>query len=162
MIIFLSIYAISILAFFIHFFLLDCNARTQAKIVEIFLLYQIVFSLGVTSLMAFFAFTIMPKYIADYTGWPACPFEQQLANVNLAFGVLGILAIWQRGGFWTATILGFSIWILADGIHHIFNIIKDHNYTLGNVGVPLWTDIIIPIILLILLKIHLTLKKNES
>jgi hypothetical protein len=161
MILFVSIYAISLIAFIIHLLMLKPQDRTWAKIVEILLLYQIVFSLGVTSIVAFLAFTIDPKYIADYTGWPASPFEQQLANVNLAFASLGILSIWLRGNFWTATILGFSIWILGDGIHHIFNSIEEGNYTLGNIGVPLWTDILVPAVLLILLKLYLDTLHHE-
>lgn len=160
MIVMLSIYVIGIAAFLIHVYRLDAPARTFGKVIELLLLYQIVFSLGLTSVLAFFGLTFMADYIAEYTGWPACPFEQQLANVNLAFGVLGILSIWLRGHFWTATILGFSIWILGDGIHHLYKWLQTGNNTWGNVGVPLYTDIAIPIILLVLLAIYLKTKKE--
>src|SRR4051812_4747794 len=121
MALFLSIYALSVVAFLIHFFTLQRKEKTFHKIVELLLLYQIVFSLGLTSLLAFIAFTWMGDYIAVLTGWPACPFEQQMGNVNLAFGILGLLSIWFRGFFWLATVLGFSIWILGDGIHHLYH-----------------------------------------
>lgn len=152
---FLSIYPLGILACLFHIWKLTPIERNKAKIVELLLLYQIVFSLGLTSLLAFIGLTIMPDYIAAYTGWPACPFEQQLANVNLAFGILGILAIWLRGGFWIATVLGFSIWIVGDGLHHLYEFMVLHNDNAGNIGVPLYTDFAIPILLLILLGWHI-------
>lgn len=154
MIFFISIYLIGILAFAIHYWLLPPLARTREKLIELLLLYQIVFSIGITSLVAFFGLTFMGPYIADYTGWPASPFEQQLANVNLGYAVLGLLAIWFRKGFWAATVIGFSVWILSDGIHHLYHYLIHHNAAAGNIGVPLWTDFIVPIFLLILLKFY--------
>ena len=54
MFLFLSIYVIGIIGFLIHTWLLPSRLRTAAKVNEIFLLYQLVFSLGLTSLVAFF------------------------------------------------------------------------------------------------------------
>jgi len=159
---FLSIYPLSLVAFFIHWKKVPSKERTKTRCIELLLLYQIVFSLGITSLVAFLGLTFMADYIASYTGWPACPFEQQLANVNLAFGVLGIMSIWWRGGFWVATILGFSIWILGDGVHHLYEYFVLHNVTEGNTGVPLYTDFIVPIVLLILLSMHLAQKPKSE
>ena len=104
--------------------------------------------------MAFFGLTFMADYIAALTEWPACPFEQQLANVNLAFASLGLLSIAYRGLFWAATIIGFSIWIISDGLQHLYKALNEQNLSSGNIGVPLWTDLIVPIILLILLKLY--------
>lgn len=154
MILFLSIYPLGILLFFAHFFLLKKQERTSEKFIELLLLYQIVFSLGLTSLAAFLGLTFLDEFIAQYTNWPSCPFQQQLANVNLAFFVLGILSIWYRGYFWAATIIGFSVWILSDGIQHLYHAWRYRNFSPGNIGVPLYTDFIIPIFLLILLYIY--------
>lgn len=147
---FLSIYAVGLISFFIHLFKLAPAERTYANVLELFLLYQIVFSLGITSLVAFIGLTFMDVYVAQITDWPVSPFEQQMANVNLGFGVLGIMSIWYRGYFWLATVVGFSVWILSDGIQHIYYYLVKHNATEGNIGVPLYTDIIVPIVLLIL------------
>lgn len=155
MFIFISILAFSIIGFFIHLYF-DTQKRTKSRIIELLFLYQLVFSVGLTSVLAFIGLSLMPKYIADYTGWPSSPFEQQLANVNLAFGTLGILCIWCRGNFWTATALGFSIWIFSDGIAHFMDMEINRNYAEGNIGIPLWTDIIVPVVLIILLVLHLT------
>lgn len=154
MILFLSLYVIGVLGSLLNIFVLPPEQRTKPKIIEILLLYQIVFSLGLTSLMAFFGFTFMADYIAQLTDWPACPFEQQLGNVNLAFGVLGLMSIAYRGYFWTATVIGFSVWILSDGLQHLYKAMMENNLSAGNVGVPLWTDFIVPVVLLILLALY--------
>lgn len=151
---FLSMYALSILGFIVHLYLIPAKTRTYKRTIELLLLYQLVFSVGMTSLLAFIGLTFMPDYVAQYSGWPVCPFQQELGNVNLAFGILGIMCIWFRDHFWTATVLGFSIWILADGIHHIYDIIAHHNYAPGSVGVSLITDLVVPVVLLLLLAIY--------
>lgn len=151
MFVMIIIYIIGIIAFFIHYFSLKKGERTKEKTLELFLLYQLVFSLGITSFIAFIGLTFMPKLVAEHMQWPMCPFQQELANVNFAYGVLGLMCIWQRGNFWTATIIGFSIWIFGDGIHHIIDALETGNTGPGNLGVILYTDLIVPIILLILL-----------
>lgn len=151
----LVLYALGLIAFAIHVRALPSRARTGSRIVELLLLYQIVFSLGLTSLLAFFGLTFWADTAANMLGWPASPFEQELANVNLAFGILGIMSIWLRGSFWIATIVGFSIWIFGDGIHHILEAVLHGNYTDGNIGLPLYTDLIVPAVLCVLLVLYL-------
>lgn len=159
---FLSIYVLGVLGFIIHVFYTPIQERTRERIIELLLLYQIVFSLGLTSIMAFFGLTFLDKYVAELTHWPSCPFEQQLANVNLGFGVLGILSIWFRKFFWMATIIGFSVWIISDGIQHLYHAIFKGNLSEGNIGVPLYTDFIIPLILLFLLFLYMRDNKNKK
>jgi hypothetical protein len=151
---FLSMYLWSIVAFFVHFYSLNKEDRTRDKVIELLLLYQLIFSLGMTCLLAFIGLTVMPEYIATYSGWPSCPFQQELGNVNLAFGVLGVLCYWYRGNFWTATIIGFSVWILGDGFHHIVEYFKHGNANPGNIGINLITDLSVPPILIILLALY--------
>lgn len=148
---FLSIYPLGLLAFLLHVAALPSASRSASHLLELLLAYQIFFNIGLTSLVSFFGLTFMAQYIADYTGWTVSPFEQQLANVNLAFAVLGILSIWFRQGFWLATIVGFSIWILGDAIHHLYHYIVYKNSLPGNIGAPFWTDVIIPLWMLCLL-----------
>lgn len=155
---YLSIYVVGLIGFFIHLYKTPKEERTSERVVELLLLYQIVFSLGITSFFAFIGLTFMPLYVADYLTWAACPFEQELANVNLAFAVLGIMSIWYRELFWVATVIGFSIWIIADGFQHLWRSIT-LNEGGGNTGMPLYTDFIVPIVLLILLFFYVRDKK---
>lgn len=155
MFIFLVIYALGFIAFFIHLFKLPNEERTNFKIIELMLLYQLVFFVGITSFIAFIGLTFFPDVVSQHLSWPMCPFAQELANVNLAYGVLGILSIWYRGYFWAAIVIGFSIWILGDAIHHFYDAIVNNNWSEGNVGLLVYTDIFVPILLCITLYFYL-------
>lgn len=148
--VFLILYAAGFLGFAISALKLPPAQRTKGKIVELLLLYQLVFSLGITSFVAFLGLTFLERYSASYLAWPASPFEQELANVNLAYGVLGIMCIWFRKSFWGAVITGFAIWILTDGIHHVYEAFVHKNFSEGNTGFLMYTDLLVPIFLLIL------------
>lgn len=156
MAIFLLIYSFSLIGFFIHLFMSKKNRDTK-QLFELLLLYQIVVNIGILSLISAFALLFAPKMVADSLGWPTCPFQHELGNVNLAFGVLGILCIWFRDNFWTATIIGASIWLLGDGIGHLALIYSDGAAasTAPGAGINNWimliTDFLIPITLLLLL-----------
>lgn len=159
--IYLSIMAMSVIGFLIHLYM-SKEPKTPLRIVELFLVYQLVFTVGIISFLSFIGLVFMPEYVADFLGWPYCPFEHELGNANLAFGVLGIMCIWFRGNFWLATIVGLSIWLLGDALGHILDMLINKNYAPGNVGVPLYTDIIVPVLLLALLWVYDRLKKQSG
>lgn len=159
MFIYILILAAGIIGFLIHLFI-SKEPKTPLRIVRLLLLYQLVFSVGVSSFLAFIGLMFMSEFVAAYSGWIACPFEKQLANVNLGYAVLGIMCIWRSDDFWLATIIGSSIWLFLDGIGHIADMILHHNYAPGNIGVPLYTDIIVPIVLIILYATYQHLKKQ--
>ena len=154
MIIFLIIYALGLIGFFIHLSLIRKEERTTGRVIELFLLYQLVFSVGITSFLSFFALTFMQDVVAENTKWPSCPYQYELANVNLAYGVLGILCIWFRKLFWTAVIIGFSIWIFSDAVHHYLDAVINGIYSDGNVGLLFYTDWVIPLLLCVLLYLY--------
>lgn len=122
------------------------------KILGTFLIYLIPTLIGVSGIYAFIGHAFLPDQTAAFIGWPAgSPFQFEVACANLAFGVLGILAIWIRGNFWTATIIGQSIFFLGAAFIHIRDIFLHQNYAPGNAGLILYLDMLVPIILLILL-----------
>jgi hypothetical protein len=66
---------------------------------------------------------------AEFIGWPpASPFQFEVATANLAFGVPGVRCLWFRGGPWTATIMGFAVFIGRAAYGHIRDIVLHHNY----------------------------------
>jgi len=166
MILFLAIYVLGFLLFFLHLFLLPKHQRTLARISELLLLYQLVLGVGLTSLIAFGALTFDGTFVANFMSWPECPFQQELANVNLSFGLLGILCIWFRGLFWMATVLGFSFWIFGDGIHHLYNVLFEGYNSDGKISAILYTDLFSPIVLVVMLGFYLfanrSVKQNKG
>ncbi|WP_068469343.1 DUF6790 family protein [Candidatus Protochlamydia phocaeensis] len=158
---FLSLYGLGAIAFIIHLFKLPSHQWTKDRIIELLLLYELVFYVGVTSLVAFIGLTFMDDVAAQLLQWPMCPFQQELGNVNLAFGVLGIMCIWFRRSFWIATVVGFSIWIFGDAIHHFYDAYARHNYSEGNLGILVYTDLLVPILLCITLYFYVKSKRKE-
>lgn len=131
------------------------------RIVEIFLLTFLVISVGIGSIWAFIGHYFLSAQVAANIGWAlGNPFQQEVAFANLAIGVLGVLCYWIRDNFWTATVITSSIFLLGDAYVHIMNMIQFANYAPGNSGPILYMDIIGPIILIILLIIYKTMKKD--
>ncbi|BDZ67340.1 DUF6790 family protein [Methanobacterium ferruginis] len=125
---------------------------TIKKIVGAFLLSFLVITVGFSSLWAFIGHTFFASQVASSIGWaPGSPFQQEVGFANLAFGVLGILCYWIRGNFWTATVIGVSIFLLGAAIGHINNMFNTANYAPGNTGAVLVLDILVPLLLIGLL-----------
>jgi hypothetical protein len=137
------------------------RSLTTKKIVEIVLLSLLVITVGFGSIWIFIGHAFLPNQVAAYIGWvPGSPFQLEVAFANLAFGVLGILCFWIRGNFWTASIIGFSIFYLGSAYGHIINILSTGNYAPGNAGAVLILDILIPILLIVLLFVYKVQEKR--
>jgi hypothetical protein len=134
----------------------------KARRYEVILLYFIVFVIGIMGVIAFFAHTVYSVQTAESIGWPPNnPFQTEVAFANLAFGVGGILCIWLRERFWLAVIITNGVFLFADGIGHIREIIVNHNYSTNNAGVILYTDLLTPIVGLVLYYLY-TKYSNET
>jgi len=138
------------------------RALTIKKIVKTFLLSFLVITVGFSSLWAFIGHTFFANQVAAYIGWaPGSPFQQEVAFANLAFGVLGILCLWIRGNFWTATVIGISVFLLGAAIGHISNMFSTANYAPGNAGAVLVLDILVPVLLMGLLVAYKVLQDRD-
>jgi hypothetical protein len=126
---------------------------SAGRVVEVALLYLLVFFAGVSGLVSALAHTFWAAQIARQIGWaPGSPFQFEVAMANLAFGVLGIMCIWQRGNFWAATGIGLSVFLLGCAYGHLKEVVVAGNYAPDNVGPVLWfNDLAIPILILGLL-----------
>ncbi len=138
--------------------------RTKNMVIESILLALLVVMVGLSSIWAFIGHAFMADRIAAYIGWPlGSPFQLEVAATNLSYGVLGLLCLKFRDNFWTATIIGFTIFYWGAAYVHIQDILVNGNYAPGNAGAPLYFDIILPIILLGLLAAYkLTVERIGS
>jgi hypothetical protein len=138
---------------------------SAGRCVEVLLLYLLVFYAGVGGLMGFLGHTFKAREIALKIGWQSTPFQSEVAMANLAFGVLGIMCIWQRRGFRTATGIGFAIFLLGCAYVHYRDMTLHGNLAPYNVGPVLWfNDLAVPLVILILLLVrrHLTLTRAAT
>ena len=57
----------------------------------------------------------------------------------------------MTGDFWTATVIGFSIFLWGDAIGHIRQMVQAKNLSPGNAGAVFYLDLLIPAFLYVLL-----------
>ncbi len=130
--------------------LLDRNARTPARRIELFMLYLFAISVGANGLGGAFGHLFLSDLVAEGVGWEAgSPFQLEMGFANLALGVLGIMAISRRGGFRTATIIATAVIGFGATIVHLIDIGETGNLAPGNTIQNL-ANITDPILLIIL------------
>jgi hypothetical protein len=130
--------------------------RTKNRIVELLLLYLLSVNIGFWGILAWYGHTFMADEIAGKIGWGVgSPFQFEVAVADLSWGVCGVLCIWLRNGFWTATGIGSSVFLLGCAVGHVRNMIQSGNTALYNAGPVLWiADVGVPLTILILLLIR--------
>jgi hypothetical protein len=129
--------------------------RTRQRVADVLLLYLFAFPIGLGGLVAFTGHTLRAVPVAASIGWAAGnPFQYEVAVANLAFGILGILCLWNRGGFWTATAIGWSVFLLGAAGVHLHQIRIGQPFAPGNAGAILYFAIIMPVLVLALLAVR--------
>jgi hypothetical protein len=143
------------------FFLTTVHVTAQPKhrnlkgILEGLLLYMFLINVALAGFWAFFAHVFFADEAAKFMGFgPGSPFQYEIGIANLAFGVLGLVCIWERGDFWLATALGYSVFLFGEGIGHVHEMVVNRNYAPGNSGIALWFHLVFPLLLLSVLFIH--------
>ena len=142
---------------------LEKRPVSGARFVEVLLLYLLVFYAGVGGLMGFLGHTFKPQEIARQIGWQSNPFQSEVAMANLAFGVLGLMCIWQRRGFRTATGIGIAIFLLGCAYVHYQDMTRHGNLAPYNAGPVLWfNDLAVPLAILIVLLVRRHLASTRA
>lgn len=138
--------------------------RTKSRIVELLLLYLLAVNVGVGCLLAWYGHTFMADEIARKIGWqPGSPFQFEVAVADLSWGVCGLLCIWLRQSFWTATGIGSSVFLLGCAFGHVRQILQEGNTAIYNAGPVLWIgDLGIPLSILLLLLIRSRLEGKPT
>ncbi|MGZ8801578.1 MAG: DUF6790 family protein [Mycobacterium sp.] len=120
--------------------------------VDVHMVWWMVWVVGIAS-VAGAAFHIFDgENVAEMIGYTRGDggFQWENAMGDLAIGVVGIMAYWFRGHFWLATIVVLTIQYVGDAAGHIYFWVVENNTRPYNIGIPLWTDILLPIVMWIL------------
>jgi hypothetical protein len=126
---------------------------------EVFLVWFFAIMVGVVGIWSFIGHTVFAAQVAESIGWPpGNPFQTEVALTNLAFGILGFLSVRITGSFRLATIIGFTIFMVGAGIGHIYQYAVFSDTAPDNIGIPLYLDFIIPLVLCILY--YLTIREE--
>jgi len=138
--------------------------RTKTRIVELLLLYFLTVNIGLGGILAWYGHTFMADEIARKIGWqPGSPFQFEVAVADLSWGICGLLCIWIRKAFWTATGIGSAVFFLGCAVGHIREILQEGNMAVYNAGPVLWIgDVGIPLAILALLLIRSRLEDEPT
>lgn len=113
--------------------LLDRQANSTTRRIEVALMYLLAISVGANGLGGAFGHLFLSDLVAAGIGWPpGSPFQLEMGYANLTVGILGIMAIGRRDGFRTAAILATTIIGVGATIVHLQDIIAHGNLSPGN------------------------------
>lgn len=130
--------------------------RTNAKTIEIILLWLMVWCIGAQGVFAAVFQIFTPEMVAKDIGWQVSPFEFEVAVGNLGMGVAGLLALLWRGKYWLGPLITYLIFIYGAAYGHIVQQSRG-DVSSYNSGIFLWVgDVIIPTVILVFAILYYT------
>jgi hypothetical protein len=121
--------------------------RTPWVVSDILLRWFLFCTIGLGGLIGFMGHAFKADEIASYIGWPAgSPFQFEIAIANLSYGIMGMACLRAGRGFRLATIVGTSVFFWGTAAGHLHEIEAFGNNHPGNAGVPLYANILTPIV----------------
>jgi hypothetical protein len=116
---------------------------------RIHLLWWLVAVVGVTGLITAGFHIFDGPATAEMIGYTRGDggFQWETAMGDLAVGVAGLMCYWYRDNFWLCVIVVQTIQYFGDAAGHVYFWVVDDNTRPYNIGFPLWTDILLPIVL---------------
>jgi hypothetical protein len=110
----------------------------------------LIWLVGVNGIITGTGHMLMPAQVAASIGWPTSRFQWEVGLADLSYGVAGVMAPSFGRGFWLATIVVFSIFMLGAAVGHVRSMIAEHDFAPGNAGYIFWYDIVVPALLIVL------------
>ena len=141
---------LTIVAWLIHLAVSSGFRAGKTVVAKLLLRYVLLISVGLEGLFGFYGHAFMGDQVAASIGWAPSPFQYEVAVANLAIGSLGILCWWFEGAFWLAAIVATTVWLWGDAAGHVRQILIVHNYAPNNAGGALYSDLILPAVLIFL------------
>ena len=127
--------------------------RTDASGPERLLGWILLLPIGVTGLWAAVFHLFFPQIAAADIGWEVSPFQFEVGLADLAIGATACASFWGGLDFKGAAVMASSIFLLGDAVGHVKQMVVAGNFASGNAGVPFYSDIVFPVLAIILLVI---------
>jgi hypothetical protein len=125
------------------------HGKPGGSFVEQLLRWVLLLSVGVQGVYTSVVHVFFPAYSAAHIGWAVSPFQFEVGIADLTVGVLGLVAFWSNFSFRLAAVIAAAVWYGGDAIGHVRQMIVANNYAPGNAGSWFWTDVLIPIVLVV-------------
>lgn len=120
-------------------------------VVSSLLMWLLVIKVGLGGLWAFLGHYFKSDEVADYIGWPAGnPFQKEVAFANLGLGACGVGCFFFRDGFWLATIVLATCFLVGAFTVHLGDRKAGGNLRPGNAGPVFYADVLGPAALWVL------------
>ncbi|MDA9298946.1 hypothetical protein N9P79_01105 [Crocinitomicaceae bacterium] len=92
---------------------------------------------------------LIPEKAASAIGWKTSPFQKEVGYYDIFVGITCILGSTKLGEkFAPGAILIYSGFSFAAGLNHLYENIYKGNASKNNTGFVLWTDLLVPIVLM--------------
>lgn len=124
--------------------------------------WLLLLSLGLQGVYTFVVHVFFPAWAAAHIGWAVSPFQYEVGIADLTVGVLGIVGFWSGFSFRLAAAIAGIVWYWGDAIGHVRQMIVANNYAPGNAGSWFWTDVIVPVLLLLCLRVLWTRERTTD
>jgi Family of unknown function (DUF6790) len=115
-------------------------------VAEAFLSYYMLFAIGISNLINFVFHVFFGDIAAKFIGWENSPFQAEVGFASLGIGIAGVIAFKVGLPFRFATLIPPAVFLLGAAGGHIYQMIAAHNFSPGNVGLVLPSDILIPVV----------------
>ena len=132
--------------------LTEVYGRSKSK--SVIIGWLLVLPVGVAGIWGFVFHAFFPEMADQMIGWVYSPFEFEVAMANLAMGLVGLFGFRASLGYCRAATLFSAVLLWGAAVGHVYQMIVHHNFDPGNAGAIFWTDILIPVSLMIALKLR--------
>jgi hypothetical protein len=122
----------------------------KASKLEMVWFYYLGIGVGIQGVVTGIVQIVYPNFVGHYLQWPSSPYLLELGLANLSYGILGVLSPWMRMGWQMAAAMGYGLFLLLTGIAYLIEIAKQGANS-GNAGSFLYTDLLIPLVLFVIL-----------
>jgi hypothetical protein len=138
--------------------------RTRERRVEVLLLWWFALALGVSSVLTGLVHVFDGQATADDIGFTRGEggFQFENAMADVAVGVCSLLCLKIRGTWWLAVIVFASILYYGDAVGHVYQWLHNDNTEPGNVGIPLFLDVLVPAIATALYLLYQAERKSPA
>jgi hypothetical protein len=139
---------LAIAAASVHLVISPRRRSGPVAIVRTYLLYLLFIYVGLMGLFTAYYHVFRPIEASASIGWSTSPYEYEVGMADLTVGVLGVLCLIYRDGFWLATAIADAVWLLGDAVGHIRELVVHNNHAENNAGIFLVFELAMPVLIL--------------
>jgi hypothetical protein len=153
--------ALAIVGFLVHAGI-SRQPRTPERLLDLLIRWSFGVAVGAGAVFGFVGHTFEARQVAEQIGFPpGNPFQWEVAWANLGVGVVALIAARRRDFWWPTAILNaIFLWGAAWG--HIYQLVVNGNHHPYNSGAILYTDLLVPAAVLVMLLAHRWVEAHGS